>query len=51
MIIKEFVCGDEGEYYCMIEYYYFNLRIYGWKYSIFFVVFNGKDIFLIVELI
>lgn len=53
MIIKEFVCGDEGEYYCMIGYYdyYFKLMIYDWKYSLIFVVFNGKDIFLIVELI
>lgn len=51
MIIKEFVCGDEGKYFCVIGYYYFNLRIFNWKYSFIFVVFNGKDIFLIVELI
>lgn len=51
MIIKEPVCGDEGEYYCTIEYYYSNLRIYGRKYSTSLVVFNGKDILLTVELI
>lgn len=53
MIIKEPVCGDEGEYYCTIGYYdyYPKLTIYDWEYSSTLVVFNGKDILLTVELI
>lgn len=51
MIIKEPVCGDEGEYYCAIEYNYSNFRIHRRIYSSILVVFNGKDILLTVELI